>query len=85
MSTTLYPSKVVIVADDRVVAEHERLAGKNKTAYKWQHYIPLVQRKPGALRNGAPFLDLPAPLNRLRQEVLRDAGGDRLWRRCWPW
>jgi hypothetical protein len=23
------------------------------TRYDWQHYIPLVQRKPGALRNGA--------------------------------
>jgi hypothetical protein len=26
----------------------------------------LVQRKPGALRNGAPFEDLPAPLQTLR-------------------
>jgi hypothetical protein len=78
VSTRLYPGKVVIVADDRVVAEHQRLAGKNKTAYDWQHYIPLVQRKPGALRNGAPFLDLPEPLARLRRALLQHAGGDRL-------
>ena len=43
-----------------------------------QHYIPLVQRKPGALRNGAPFLDLPEPLQRLRRALLREIGGDRL-------
>ena len=34
------------------------LAGK--TAYDWQHYVPLLQRKPGALRNGAPFADRPS-------------------------
>lgn len=78
VSTRLYPSQVVIVADERVVARHDRVAGKNKTVYDWQHYIPLVQRKPGALRNGAPFLELPAPLNRLRVALLRHAGGDRL-------
>ena len=47
-------------------------------AYDWQHYIDLVQRKPGALRNGTPFLDLPAPLLRLRQSLLRHPGGDRV-------
>ena len=25
--------------------------------YDWRHYIDLVERKPGALRNGAPFCD----------------------------
>ena len=39
---------------------------------------PLIQRKPGALRNGAPFADLPEPLQRLRRMLLRDAGGDRV-------
>jgi hypothetical protein len=78
VSTRLYPQRVVIVADERVVAEHARLSGKGRTAYDWQHYVPLVQRKPGALRNGAPFVDLPEPLAKLRQALLRHAGGDRL-------
>ena len=30
--------------------------------YDWRHYVPLLQRKPGALRNGAPFADMPEPL-----------------------
>ncbi|MEN9629276.1 MAG: hypothetical protein RJA10_2503 [Pseudomonadota bacterium] len=78
VSTRLYPMRVVIVAEDRIVASHERLVGKGKTAYDWQHYIPLVQRKPGALRNGAPFLELPEPPAKLRVALLRHAGGDRL-------
>ena len=73
-----YPQRVVIVADGRVVAEHVRLSGKGRTAYDWQHYVPLVQRKPSALRNGALFVDLPEPLAKLRQALLRHAGGDRL-------
>ena len=78
VSARLYPTRVVIVSDDRVIAEHQRQSGKGKTVYDWQHYVPLVQRKPGALRNGAPFMDLPAPLAKLRQSLLRHAGGDRL-------
>jgi hypothetical protein len=78
VSTRLYPTRVVIVAGERVVAEHPRQSGKGKTVYDWQHYVPLVQRKPGALRNGAPFMDLPEPLARLRQALLKQAGGDRL-------
>ena len=34
-------------------------------------------RKPGALRNGAPFADLPAPLAALRRGLLKHEGGDR--------
>ncbi len=78
VSTRLYPTRVVIVSEERVVAEHQRQPGKGKTVYDWQHYVPLVQRKPGALRNGAPFMDLPEPLARLRQALLKHAGGDRL-------
>lgn len=37
--------------------------------YDWDH-ISLVQRKPGALRNSAPFADMPAPLMRLMPGLL---------------
>jgi transposase len=78
VSTRLYPTRVVVVADEVKVAEHERLNDEGQTRYDWQHYIPLVQRKPGALRNGAPFADLPAPLQHLRRGLLREIGGDRV-------
>jgi len=78
VSTQLYPGCVVVVANDSVVAGHERLNAEGQTRYDWQHYIPLLQRKPGALRNGAPFADMPEPLQQLRQALLRHAGGDRV-------
>lgn len=78
VSTRLYPGRVDVVANDSVVAGHERLNASGQTRYDWQHYIPLLQRKPGALRNGAPFADMPEPLQQLRRALLRHAGGDRV-------
>jgi transposase len=78
VSTRLYPNRVSVVAGDVVVANHDRLVDRGQTSYDWQHYIPLIARKPGALRNGAPFMDLPKPLHRLRQGLLRYEGGDRV-------
>lgn len=77
VSTRLYPGSVVVVANDAIVARHERLGAEGLTRYDWQHYIPLVQRKPGALRNGAPFADMPEVLQQLRRGLLRHSGGDR--------
>ena len=48
LSTRLYPGGVVVVANNAIVARHERLNGEGQTRYDWQHYIPLLQRKPGA-------------------------------------
>ena len=78
VSTRLYPTRVGIVAGDAVVATHDRLTDRGQVRYDWQHYIPLVQRKPGALRNGAPFADMPAPLKQLKLGLMRYVGGDRV-------
>lgn len=78
VSTRLYPSRVTVVANDAVVACHDRCADRGHICYDWQHYVPLLERKPGALRNGAPFADLPAPLQQLRLGLLRHAGGDKV-------
>jgi transposase len=77
VSTRLYTTKLIVVAGDAVVARHERITGKGQTTFDWQHYIDLVQRKPGALRNGAPFLDMPEVLLELRRALMRYPGGDR--------
>jgi transposase len=78
LSVHLYPSRVSVVAGEALVASHERLTDRGQTRYDWQHYIPLLQRKPGALRNGAPFADLPPALQKLRQALIRHPGGDRV-------
>jgi hypothetical protein len=62
------------------VARHPRLLSRDQVSYDWQHYIPLIERKPGALRNGAPFADMPLPLIQL-QTALRHRErqqGDRI-------
>jgi hypothetical protein len=45
--------------------------------YDWRHYLSVLQRKPGALRNGAPFAELPEGFKRLQAVLLKRSGGDR--------
>jgi hypothetical protein len=78
VSARLYPDRVVIVADETVIALHGRVHDRDRVVYDWQHYVPLVERKPGALRNGAPFAEMPEPLKRLSRALLRRQGGDRV-------
>jgi transposase len=77
VSLRAYADHIKVVAEGQVVAQHARVFGRGQTIYDWQHYIPVVERKPGALRNGAPFADLPAPLQRLQTVLMRRPGGDR--------
>jgi hypothetical protein len=78
VSVRLYPEHIVIGADAQIVADHVRSLDRDQVAYDWRHYVPLLERKPGALRNGAPFAEMPAPLLALKQALLRHVGGDRV-------
>ncbi|TDR38615.1 hypothetical protein DFR29_120116 [Tahibacter aquaticus] len=78
VSVRLYPERLVVVVDQDVVAEHARVVERDRVIYDWQHYLPLVERKPGAPRNGAPFAQMPEPLLRLSRALLRREGGDRV-------
>lgn len=78
VSSRLYPSRIVVIADETVIASHERLFDRDQISFDWQHYIPLIERKPGALRNGAPFADLPKPLRLLKRGLRRHTHGDRI-------
>ena len=77
-SLRVYPFELVIVVGEREVARHRRCFARDETHYNWQHYIAVVQRKPGALRDGAPFRHMPAPLRQLQQTLLRQPKGDRV-------
>lgn len=74
-SLRVYPFELVVVVGEAVVASHKRSFVRDRVHYDWQHYIALVQRKPGALRDGAPFLSMPEPLRLLQQQ--RQPQGDR--------
>jgi transposase len=74
-----YAERIELRQDGRVVAEHRRVFGRGQTVYDPWHYVPVLARKPGALRNGAPFKDwvLPAALERVRRKLRSTPGGDR--------
>jgi transposase len=82
VSLRVYRDRLVVVAEGQVICEHQRIidrthGGPGRTVYDWRHYLAVVQRKPGALRNGAPFLELPDAFKQLQHHLLRHLGGDR--------
>ena len=56
-----YAERIVIREDGEIVAEHPRSFGRGRFVYDPWHYVPILTRKPGALRNGAPFKDWQLP------------------------
>ncbi len=74
-----YADRIVIKQDGIVVGEHPRRFGKGQVTYDPWHYVPVLSRKPGALRNGAPFKDwvLPASIERVRRKLKGTDDGDR--------
>lgn len=82
VSLRVYPERIVVVAEGQAICEHRRVFarshdGQSQTIYDWRHYLAVVQRKPGALRNGAPFAELPVAFRTLQQHILKTPGGDR--------
>ncbi len=78
VSVHLYPEQLVVHSGTERVACHTRFQGRDQVCYDWRHYLLLVERKPGVLRNGAPFADMPPPLIKLQTVLLRREGGDRV-------
>ena len=78
LSVRLYPDRIEAHDEHGAVARHARSFDRSEVRYDWRHYISLVEMKPGALRNGAPFDGLPEVLQRLRAALIKRQGGDRL-------
>jgi hypothetical protein len=74
-----YADRIVIRQDGRIVGEHRRSFSRGETIYDPWHYVPVLARKPGALRNGAPFKDwvLPAAMERIRRKLAGADDGNR--------
>lgn len=82
VSVRVYPERIVVAAEGQILCEHQRFIDRGhhmpgRTIYDWRHYLAVIQRKPGALRNGAPFTDLPESFRRLQGHLLKRLGGDR--------
>jgi len=74
-----YADRIELRQDGRPVGEHARCFGRDQTRFNPWHYVPVLARKPGALRNGAPFKDwvLPASLTRVWRKLAALEDGDR--------
>ena len=64
VSLRVHPERIVIAAEGQILCEHGRIIERShdqpgRTIYDWRHYLAVIQRKPGALRNGAPFTEMP--------------------------
>ena len=82
VSLRIYPDRIVIAAEGQVLCEHGRVISRShhlpgRTVYDWRHYLAVIQRKPGALRNGAPFAEMPEAFRQLQGFLLKRPGGDR--------
>jgi transposase len=72
-------SEIRVVADGAVIAEHARRFGRDQLICDPWHYLPILERKPGALRNGVPFREweLPIAIQLVRDHILKQPKGDR--------
>jgi hypothetical protein len=70
---------IVVLLGDEIVADHPRNFRRDQIIYDPWHYLPVLMKKPGALRNGAPFKDwaLPPALSQVRAKLKSHADGDR--------
>ena len=74
-----HAERIVVLLDDLVVADHVRSFKRDQIVYDPWHYLPVLLKKPGALRNGAPFRDwdLPPALAQVRQRLKHHPDSDR--------
>lgn len=74
-----YADRIMMLLNDQVVGMHRRHLGRDKVVYDPWHYLAILEQKPGALRNGAPFKrwNLPAPMQEVRSKLQGHSDGDR--------
>jgi len=75
----IYAEKIKIIYQGKCIGEHTRSFERYKRIYDPWHYVPILERKPGALRNGAPFkaLNLPAAMQKVREKLAQYSDGDK--------
>lgn len=74
-----YANRIIIVQNGTTVGVHKRHLGRDKVIYDPWHYLSVLEQKPGALRNGAPFKQwvLPDVVQQVRTILEGRPDGDR--------
>lgn len=79
VNVRVYADRIEILSQQHLIAQHDRLFGRDKVTFNPLHYVPLLERKPGALRNGAPFKNelMPKAIDKVKEILLKHKGGDK--------
>jgi transposase len=78
VSMRAYADRIIVVYDQKIIAEHQRHFTRNASYFEPWHYVPLLVHKPGALRNGAPFVNwqLSKAMLQIKTCYMNYKGGD---------
>jgi transposase len=73
VSVRIYAERVEMAWEGKKICEHQRSFEKGRYILNPLHYLPLLERKPGALRNGRPFLEweLPESIRKVWESLKR--------------
>ena len=79
VSLRTYADKIVVTNGSEVITTHERSFERQRMVFDPWHYLALLNKKPGALRDGAPFKNwnLPRPLQMIRAHYSQQPQGER--------
>jgi transposase len=79
ISVKVTAGRLRLVADGDIIAEHKRCFDRDKFIFNPWHYLSVLERKPGAIRHGAPFQDwdLPPSIQAVRSRLLKQPHGDK--------
>jgi transposase len=79
VSVRITADRVRMVAEGKIIAEHKRCFSRDQLICDPWHYLPVIEKKPGALRHGAPFQnwDLPVSIQVVKDRIFKQAKGDQ--------
>jgi len=75
----IYAHELLIMHRGTLIGRHHRSFLRYQRIYDPWHYVPILERKPGALSNGAPFkqLALPESLTKIREHLVSYSDGEK--------
>ncbi|WP_054772466.1 Mu transposase domain-containing protein [Methylogaea oryzae] len=87
VSVRLEAERLPVVAEGRIIAEHNRHLGRDRLICDPWHYLPILEKKPGVLRHSAPFQswELPVAIRVVRDRLLKQSEGDQASSICCCW
>lgn len=79
VSVRVFADHLDIVAEGRTIATHQRSFLRDQLICDPWHYLPLLEKKPGAIRHGAPFQnwELPEAIRHVREKLQKQDKNER--------